>query len=128
MPLSRITGPLTTTGLIEAVAADLEISEDAAKENVTAVFDVISRAAASGHDVAITNFGTFLSVRAPRRRARNPQTNELMWVPAHQKVRFKVSPRLAESVRVRNRTASTRKLPKGALTDARSGAGAAGQP
>ncbi|MFJ2477071.1 HU family DNA-binding protein [Streptomyces sp. NPDC087659] len=107
--------PLTTTTLIDTVAADLDISQAEAQAAVIAVFDVISRAAASGHNTAITNFGTFISHRAKRRRARNPQTGESVLVPAHQAVRFRPSDRLAEAVRRRNRKATIRKLPQGAL-------------
>lgn len=110
---TRITSRLTTTKLIETVAADLGIPTSDAHETVMVVFDAIARATASGHDVAITNFGTWLSYRTKARRARNPQNGDVVTVPAHQKVRFRVSPTLADAVHRRDRKASIRKAPKG---------------
>jgi nucleoid DNA-binding protein len=126
--LARITKDLTTTTLIEAVATDLEISTTEAAKNVYATFDVIARAAASGHNVAITNFGTFRSYRVKKRNARNPQTDERVTVPAHQVMRFRISPRLAQTVRARDRKATIRKLPQGTLTPGKAGAADASRP
>ena len=114
--LTRITAPLNTTDLIEVVANDLGISQAEAATNVTAVFDVIARAAAGGHNTAITNFGTFVSYRRARHQARNPQTGDAITVPARQVVKFRPSPRLLDAVRRKNRKATIRKLAKGTLT------------
>lgn len=108
-----ITERLTTTSLIAIVAADCDISPELAHTTVMATFDAIARAGASGHDVAITNFGTWISYRTARRNARDPRTDEPMIVAPHQKVRFRVSPTLADAVRRRDRKASIRKAPKG---------------
>lgn len=111
-----ITERLTTTKLIAVVAADLgtkPTGQASVHDTVMATFDTIARAAASGHDVAVTNFGTWLSLRVKRRTARNPQNDEPITVAAHQKVRFRVSPQLADMVRRRDRKASIRKAPKG---------------
>lgn len=113
-----ITARLTTTRLIEVVAADLGTTPKDAHEMVMTVFSAIARANASGHDVAITNFGTFVSHRVKRGRRRNPQTGEAFTAPAHQKVRFRVSPQLADAVRRRDRKVTIRKAPKGSRTAA----------
>ncbi|MHC3474645.1 HU family DNA-binding protein [Streptomyces sp. 7R007] len=110
---TRITGRLSTTAFIDVVAADLDIPTDEAHRTVTAVFDAIARAAASGHDVAITNFGTWFAYRTKPRKARNPQTGEPVSVPAHPAVRFRVAPALAAAVRRRDRRFSIRKAAKG---------------
>lgn len=110
---TRITNRLTTTTLIETVAADLGISKADAHEMVMVTFDAIARANASGHDVAVTNFGTFRSYKVKARQARNPQNGDIVTVPAHQKVGFRVSPTLADAVQRRDRGASIRKAPKG---------------
>ncbi|MFJ4365111.1 HU family DNA-binding protein [Streptomyces chartreusis] len=109
---------LTTTGLIDVVAADLGVPPEQAHDAVMAVFSAITRANAGGHDVAITNFGTFLSYRTKAQKARNPQTGEAFTTRAHQKVRFRVSPALAGAVRRRDRKATIRKAPKGTRTAA----------
>ncbi|WP_426568140.1 HU family DNA-binding protein [Streptomyces canus] len=104
---------LTTTRLIEVVAADLDTTPAAVRETVMTTFDVIARAAASGHDTAITNFGTFVSYQTKRRKARNPQNGDTVTVPAHRAVRFRIGPALADAVRRRDRKANIRKAPKG---------------
>lgn len=115
MKQTRFTGKLNTTALAEAVATDLGISNSAAEDAVRAVFNTITRAVASGHDVAVTNFGTFRSVRAEQRTAYNPQTGGKVTVPAHQKLAFRASRRLRENVRRRRvATGGITKLPKGA--------------
>lgn len=109
----RITTRLNTTDLAHALALELDISYGEARTAVRSVFGIISRAAAGGHDTAITNFGTFVSARKRKRTARNPQNGEQITVPAHQTIRFRPSPRLAQSVRSRDCTASIGKLSKG---------------
>lgn len=113
----RFTHDLNQTQLIEAVAAELGVSQDEARKAVHAFIDVVARALASGHNVAITNFVSFISYRKNARKARNPQTGSTVRVPAHQAVRVRVLPRLAEVVRSRKpSSASMRKLPKGSLS------------
>ncbi|MFB7596930.1 HU family DNA-binding protein [Streptomyces sp. NPDC056160] len=111
-----VTERLTTTKLINVVADDLGILPEQARAAVMATFDAITRATAGGHDVAITNFGTWISHRVRARKARNPRTGEPVKVRAHQTVRFRVSPALADAVRRRDRKASIRKAPKGSRT------------
>ncbi|MGV4984557.1 HU family DNA-binding protein [Streptomyces sp. NRAIS4] len=102
---TRITRRLNTTQLIAVVAA--------VSDTVMATFDAIARANASGHDVAITNFVTFISHRVKRTRRRNPQTGEIFTAAAHQAVRLRVSDHLAAAVRRRDRNVTIRKAPKG---------------
>lgn len=113
---TRITERLTTTKLIDVVAAELGVTPKEAHETVTVVFDVIARAAASGHDVAVTNFGTWVSYRTKSRKTRNPQTGEPFTSRPFQKVRFRVSPHLAGAVRRRDRKVTIRKAPRGGRT------------
>ncbi|MGW0993485.1 HU family DNA-binding protein [Streptomyces sp. NPDC002523] len=104
---------LNTTLLIEHVAADLGTTPAAVRDTVMATFGVIARANASGHDVAITNFVTFISHRVKRTKRRNPQTGEMFTAPAHQAVRLRVSDHLADAVRRRDRNVTIHKAPKG---------------
>ncbi|MBY8341965.1 HU family DNA-binding protein [Streptomyces spinosirectus] len=108
-----ITRRLTTTSLLEVVANDLGSTPAAVRPAVMATFDAIARANASGHDVAITNFVTFVSHRVKRSTRRNPQTNETFISPAHRVVRLRVSDHLAEAVRRGDRKVTIRKAPKG---------------
>ena len=115
---TRITGRLNTTRLIEVVAADLDTTPAAVRDTVMATFDAIGRSVASGHDVAITNFLTFRSLRVKRRACRNPQTGETVTVPSHRVVRPRVSDHLAAGVRSGDRKFTIRKAPKGSKTPA----------
>lgn len=105
------TGPLNKTRLAEVVAADLGIPATEGARVLEAVFDAIVRTNAAGHDVTITNFGTFRALEDGARTARNPQTGEAVKVPARPTVRFRVSPRLAEILRAHDTTASIAKHP-----------------
>ncbi|MFI5973580.1 HU family DNA-binding protein [Streptomyces sp. NPDC051452] len=110
---TRITERLNTTKLIEAVAADLGTTPSAVRDTIMTTFDVIARANATGHDVAITNFVTFISHRVKRATRRNPQTGETFTSAAHQVVRLRVSDHLADAVRRRDRKVTIRKAAKG---------------
>ncbi|MFF3847995.1 HU family DNA-binding protein [Streptomyces sp. NPDC002328] len=109
---------LNTTALIAVVAADLGVPPAQVRETVMTTFDVIARATASGHDVAVTNFVTFASRRVKQAKRRNPQNDEPVIVPAHQVLRFRVSDHLASAVRRRDRKVTIRKAPKGSKTPA----------
>ncbi|MFJ3097389.1 HU family DNA-binding protein [Streptomyces hydrogenans] len=111
------TARLNTVLLAEAVAAELDIPAADGRAAVQAVFDVIARAVAGGHPVAVTNFGTFLPVDQPARTRRNPQDGSPLEVPAHQDVRFRVSPGLRTTVRTADPVRATiRKRPQTART------------
>jgi DNA-binding protein HU-beta len=103
------TGPLNKTRLAETVGADLGIPLKDACRVLDAVFGAIGRTVTAGHDVTVTNFGTFRAVAHPARWARNPQTGERVRVPAKAAVRFRVSPRLEEVVQAGDPTASLKK-------------------
>lgn len=103
------TSDLTTTSLAKALATELDITPHAARDTLTAVFDVITRTVAAGHDVAITNFGTFRARQFDQRTARNPQTGQPVTVPATQAIRFRVSTNLRAVIAARDTTATIRK-------------------
>lgn len=103
--------PLNKTSLAETVAADLGITVKEAFRVLDAVFEPIARTVTAGHDVTVTNFGTWRAVLDPERKARNPQTGERITVPARHAVRFRVSPRLQEVVQAGDPTASIKKRP-----------------
>ena len=60
-------------------------------EDVKTLFDTIVSTVASGEEVSIHGFGSFLAVDKEARTARNPKTGETVNVPAHKAVKFKVS-------------------------------------
>lgn len=105
------TGPINKTGLAVAVANDLGITTKQAYRVLDSVFGTVSRTVTAGHDVTLTNFGTFRAVVHPARKARNPQTGERVPVPARRAVHFRVSPRLREVVQAGDPTAPIKKRP-----------------
>ncbi|MFG2900943.1 HU family DNA-binding protein [Streptomyces zaomyceticus] len=113
MNIAIPTTRLNTVALAEAVATELDVSNTDGRRIVQAVFDVIARAVAGGHPVAITNFGTFLPIERAARTARNPQTGQPVTVPANTDVRFRVSPGLRATVRTADPASATiRKRPQ----------------
>lgn len=60
-------------------------------EDVKALFDTIVSTVASGEEVSIHGFGSFLAIDKEARTARNPKTGEAVNVPAHKAPKFKVS-------------------------------------
>lgn len=108
----RATGPLNKTQLATAVAAELGVSIEEGSRALDAVLNTVTRTVTAGHDVTITNFGTFRAVEDAARLARNPQTGAQVTVPARAAVRFRVSPRLREVVRAGDPAASIKKRPR----------------
>jgi nucleoid DNA-binding protein len=108
-----ITEPLNNTRLVKVVAADLDITIADAQRNVTAVLDAVSRAVCAGHNVTITNFGTWIAYRTTRRTARNPQTGDVVTLTRHPAVKWRPSPALAAAVRGGRKTFTIHKRPKG---------------
>ena len=56
---------------------------------VGTIFDEITIALENGNRVELRGFGAFATKDRKARRARNPKTNEEIFVPAHKKTRFK---------------------------------------
>ncbi|MCX5201081.1 HU family DNA-binding protein [Streptomyces sp. NBC_00237] len=109
--IAQPTGPLNKSALAAAVAAELGTTTHEGHRAVDAVLNAITRALAAGHSVTVTNFGSWRPVPRPARQARNPQTGELVTVPARQGIRVTTSPRLRDLVRTGAVTASIRKNP-----------------
>lgn len=106
------TGRLNTTALADAVAAELDISQRAARRTVAAVLGVIARNVAAGHPVAVTNFGTWLPRTLQERGSFNPATGERITAPAKPVVRFRPSPRFVDQLQADDpATVSIRKRP-----------------
>ena len=75
--------------LISAVAERTGESKAKAGELVDAVFEVVTDALTKGDEVKLPSFGAFAVVTTAARKARNPQTNQEVIVPAGRRARFK---------------------------------------
>ncbi|MEU8760689.1 HU family DNA-binding protein [Streptomyces sp. NPDC048659] len=106
---------INKTALGHLVAAQLGVSQRDGVRAVDAVLEVITRSITGGIGVAVSNFGAFVPVQRTARARRNPQTGGTVLVPARQEVRFRVSPRLRETVQAADPAVATiRKNPKSA--------------
>lgn len=85
--------------LVEAVAQDSGVDAKQVNQVLSSLLDTIVRTVADGENVTLTNFGTWLSVDVPARKARNPQNGERFTVPAHRAMRYRVLPTTVELVK-----------------------------
>ena len=74
--------------LVEYVANETGLSQDKTKAAIRAVFDGIKKICKENTGIVLTGVGTFRMVRLKERPQRNPQTGEMMQLPAKNKLRF----------------------------------------
>jgi len=67
-------------------------------EVVDAVFDAMTAALKKGEEIRLPSFGVFKVVATAARKARNPQTNEMVDVPAAKRPRFTAGKALKDAV------------------------------
>jgi len=84
--------------LINVVAKSAEITKAKAESAVKAMVDSISEELEKGGSITLIGFGTFSVSARKERTAKNPQTKELMTVPAKKVAKFKPGKALAERV------------------------------
>ena len=84
--------------LIEAVAENADGSKAAASKAVETVLDSISGTLANGGTVALVGFGTFSVKARSARQGRNPQTGEMIQIPASNVPAFKAGKALKAAV------------------------------
>lgn len=79
---------MNKSDLIEAVAADAELSKANAQRALDAVMEHIKNAVVNGDAVQLVGFGTFSSGQRAARTGRNPQTGEPLNIAAAKTVKF----------------------------------------
>lgn len=90
---------MTKTELIYEVANKTGLSKKDAEKALGAFFDVVASEIKSGNKVAIAGFGTFEASLRAARSGRNPQTGEVMDIPASKTVKFKAGKTLKDQVK-----------------------------
>lgn len=90
---------MTKNEMIEAVAAQAQLSKKASKEAVEAVFAAISAELAKGNKVSVSGFGTFEVKERAARTGINPATKEKIEIAASKAVAFKAAAALKEQVK-----------------------------
>lgn len=76
--------------LLTAVAATAEITQVAAKKTLDAFFSVVQNLK-DGESLCLRGFGTFKKATVSARTVTPPGTGKPMKIPAHIKLKFKVS-------------------------------------
>ena len=82
---------VSTSQLIDEVAARTGLSKAQAKQAVTAVVDALGEHLASGDRIQISGLGTFEVRDRAAREATNPRTKEKILVPASKAVGFRAA-------------------------------------
>ena len=89
---------MNKSDLIAAIAAKTECTKKDAELAVNTVFEVLTDALVHDEKVAISKFGSFEVRQRNEKLCKNPQTQELMIVPASKAPVFKASKTLKDAV------------------------------
>lgn len=85
--------------LIDAIAAEADISKVAAGKALEAVTHAITAALKQGDAVTLVGFGTFSVTERAERQGRNPATGEAVTIPAGKAPKFKAGKALKDAVK-----------------------------
>ncbi len=89
---------MNKTELIDAMAADSDISKAAAGRALDSAIDTITKALKKGDTVTLVGFGTFKVTKRAARTGRNPQTGKALKIPARKAPGFKAGKGLKDAV------------------------------
>ena len=84
--------------LIGEIASEAGTSQRQTAEVLSVLRDTISQELASGGEIVIPGVGKFVLSHRAERKGRNPQTGEVITIPARQAVRFKPAQALKNAV------------------------------
>ena len=84
--------------LISEIAESAAISKSAAEKALEGFMHAVKVSVGKGDKVQLTGFGTFSVSNRSARTTRNPQTGEMMNVPAKKVVKFKAGSKLNGTV------------------------------
>lgn len=89
---------MTKTEFISEIAEKCGLSKQKTAEVVDVMFESIGEAMQRGEKLQIIGFGTFEVRERTERVGRNPQTGEVMQIPATKVVKFQMGSQLKEMV------------------------------
>ncbi len=89
---------MNKTDLIEAVHEATGLNKTQSGAAVDGVINAISDALSRGDEVILMGFGSFGVRNKPQRQGRNPQTGEIIILPAKKVPRFKPGRTLRQAV------------------------------
>ncbi|MCD6394252.1 MAG: integration host factor subunit beta [Planctomycetes bacterium] len=87
---------MTKKQIVRQIATELNIDQTLAKKVVQRCLDTIIDVLAKEGRIELRNFGVFEVKRRAARKARNPRTNEEVWVPPKKVVRFQAGKNVAK--------------------------------
>ena len=85
--------------LVDHVASKTGLTKKAAQDALEAFMDAVMSAVASGDSVTLTGFGTYKASKRAARNGRNPQTGEVIQIPARTVPVFRPGKEFKEKVR-----------------------------
>lgn len=85
--------------LVRQIAADAEVTQRQATVMLDSMINIIINAVAQGDKIQLSGFGSFEGRKREARTARNPQTQELIEVPATTVPVFRAGREFKEAVR-----------------------------
>lgn len=84
--------------LIDAIAADADITKAAAKKALDSFLNNVTNALKKGDKVTLVGFGTFSVSKRSAREGINPQTKAKIKIPAKKVAKFKAGAELSSAV------------------------------
>jgi len=89
---------MNKAGLIEKVADKVGITKREVGNVIDATTEAIGKALSRGEKITLVSFGTFQLIERKARRGRNPQTGEIIQIPAKRAVKFRAGKGLKEKI------------------------------
>jgi DNA-binding protein HU-beta len=89
---------MNKTELIDAIAADCDLSKAAAQRVLESVISTVVTAVAKDDTVQLVGFGTFASGKRAARIGRNPRTGEEIKIAAARTVKFSAGKAFKDAV------------------------------
>ncbi len=96
----------TKSDLVESVANITGVSKTKAERAVNVVFTTITDNLAKGEEVRLSGFGKFIVHKRAARQGRNPQTGEVIRLPASTQAKFRAGETLKRAVNKKRKRAT----------------------
>ena len=89
---------MTKKEIVQQIAGELGVNQTLVKKIVQRCLDRILEATVTQGRLELRNFGVFEVKHRAARKARNPRTNEEVYVPAKRAVTFRAGKKVAQSI------------------------------
>ena len=93
---------MTKAQLAQELAVSQHLPISIAYQAIDGIIEIIKNEIKASGEVTIRGLGTFKPYQCPERNRRNPNTGEIVNVPAHMAIKFKVSQKLIEQLNQHN--------------------------